>query len=212
MCEKPDIEKYIYSHTTVEDEILKRLYRETNLKILNPRMLSGHLQGKFLEMISKMIRPEKILEIGTYTGYSAICLAKGLAENGKLFTIEVNEELQDFAKRYFIETGLDSRIIQLTGDALKIIPELDYTFDLVFIDAAKDSYLDYYHLLFDKVRSGSFIIADNALWDGKVADQNIVPDRDTRGIIAFNDFVQNDPRVENVLLPFRDGIMLIRKL
>jgi caffeoyl-CoA O-methyltransferase len=207
-----NIEEYIINHSSAEDEILTRLSRETYLKMLYPRMLSGHLQGRFLEMISKMIGPEKILEVGTFTGYSAICLAKGLTENGQLFTIEVNEELNEFAKRYFIEAGLDSKIIQLTGDALDLIPKLDETFDLVFIDAAKDAYLDYYHLLFDKVKKGGFILADNALWDGKVVDQSIVPDKDTRGIILFNNFIQNDPRVENVLLPVRDGIMAIRKL
>jgi caffeoyl-CoA O-methyltransferase len=207
-----NIEKYILNHTSVEDEILTRLSRETYLKVLNPRMLSGHLQGRFLEMMSKMIRPEKILEVGTFTGYSAICLAKGLADNGKLYTIEVNEELHEFARKYFIEAELDSKIIQITGDAVELIPKINETFDLAFIDAAKDAYLNYYHLLFDKVKKGGFILADNALWDGKVADQNTIPDRDTRGIIAFNEFIQNDHRVENILLPIRDGIMAIRKL
>ena len=206
------IETYITNHTSPEDDLLKRLNRETHLKVLNPRMLSGHVQGRFLEMISKMIQPNRILEIGTYTGYSAICLAKGLVRNGILHTIEVNAELEEFAKRYFREAGLETQIIQHTGDALKLIPQIDETFDLVFIDAAKECYLDYYHLVFDKVRKGGFILADNALWDGKVVDPNQVQDKETQGIIAFNDFIRKDDRVENVLLSLRDGIMIIRKL
>jgi len=206
------IETYITDHSSPEDDLLKRLNRETHLKVLNPRMLSGHVQGRFLEMISKMIRPQRILEIGTYTGYSAICLAKGLAGNGILHTIEVNPELEEFAKRYFREAGLESQIIQHGGDALELLPQIDETFDLVFIDAAKESYLDYYHLIFDKVRKGGFILADNALWDGKVVDPNQVQDKETQGIIAFNDFIRKDDRVENVLLSLRDGIMIIRKL
>ena len=206
------IETYITDHTSPEDDLLKRLNRETHLKVLNPRMLSGHVQGRFLEMISKMIRPQRILEIGTYTGYSAICLAKGLAGNGILHTIEVNPELEEFAKKYFREAGLESQIVQHGGNALELIPQIDETFDLVFIDAAKESYLDYYHLIFDKVRKGGFILADNALWDGKVVDPNQVQDKETQGIIAFNDFIRKDDRVENVLLSLRDGIMIIRKL
>jgi len=206
------IETYITDHTSPEDDLLKRLNRETHLKVINPRMLSGHVQGRFLEMISKMIRPKRILEIGTYTGYSAICLAKGLAGNGILHTIEVNPELEEFAKRYFREAGLESQIIQHGGDALELIPQIDETFDLVFIDAAKESYLDYYHLIFDKVRKDGFILADNALWDGKVVDPNQVQDKETQGIIAFNDFITKDDRVENLLLSLRDGIMIIRKL
>lgn len=206
------IETYITDHTSPEDDLLKRLNRETHLKVLNPRMLSGHVQGRFLEIISKMIQPNRILEIGTYTGYSAICMAKGLAGNGILHTIEVNPELEEFAKRYFSEAGLEKQIIQHSGDALELIPQIDETFDLVFIDAAKESYLDYYHLIFDKVRKGGFILADNALWDGKVVDPNQVQDKETQGIMAFNDFIRKDDRVENVLLSLRDGIMIIRKL
>jgi predicted O-methyltransferase YrrM len=208
----PIIEKYIGGHTSPEDKVLERLCRETYLKVLNPRMLSGHVQGRFLEMMSKMIQPERILEIGTFTGYSAICLAKGLAKNGKLHTIEVNEELKEMANRYFREAGVEWKIIQHTGDALELIPAINETFDLVFIDAAKDYYLNYYHLIFNKVKKGGFILADNALWEGKVVDQSIDPEKDTRGIMDFNDFVQKDDRVENVLLPLRDGIMVIRKL
>jgi caffeoyl-CoA O-methyltransferase len=205
------IETYIKDHTSPEDDLLKRLSRETHLKVLNPRMLSGHVQGRFLEMISKMIQPNRILEIGTYTGYSAICLAKGLAGNGILHTIEVNPELEEFAKRYFCEAGLEKQIIQHSGDALELIPQIDETFDLVFIDAAKECYLDYFHLIFDKVRKGGFILADNALWDGKVVNPTQDQDKETYGIVAFNDFIRNDNRVENVLLSLRDGIMIIRK-
>jgi predicted O-methyltransferase YrrM len=206
------IEKYIQDHTSPEDEILARLNRETHLKVLNPRMLSGHVQGKFLEMVSRMINPSRILEIGTYTGYSAICLAKGLAGNGILHTIEVNPELKEFAKRYFREAGLEKQIIQHTGDAVDIIPRIDELFDLVFIDAAKENYLHYYQLIFDKVRPGGFILADNALWDGKVVDPPENQDKETRGIATFNDYIQKDDRVENVLLSVRDGIMLVRKI
>jgi predicted O-methyltransferase YrrM len=205
------IDRYIQNHTTAEDEILAQLYRETHLRVLNPRMLSGPVQGKLLEMISCMINPQRILEIGTYTGYSAICLARGLASNGMLHTIEVNPELDEIASKYFRLAGLENRIMRHTGDALHIIPVLEEIFDLVFIDAAKDHYPDYYSVVFDKVRQGGFIIADNVLWDGKVVHQSKKPDRETAGIIAFNDLVQGDDRVENVIISDRDGLMIIRK-
>ncbi len=205
------IDRYIQHHTTAEDEILAQLYRETHLRVLNPRMLSGPVQGKLLEMISCMINPIRILEIGTYTGYSAICLARGLASNGMLHTIEVNPELDEIASKYFRLSGLENRIMRHTGDALHIIPVLEEIFDLVFIDAAKDHYPDYYSVVFDKVRQGGFIIADNVLWDGKVVHQSKKPDRETAGIIAFNDLVQGDDRVENVMISDRDGLMIIRK-
>ncbi len=205
-------EKYIIDHTSPEDEVLASLNRETHLKVLYPRMLSGHVQGRILEMISRMIRPERILEIGTYTGYSAICLAKGLTKDGFLHTIEINPELDEIAGRYFIKAGLESRIIRHTGDALEIIPKLNEQFDLVFIDAAKEHYPDYYRLVFDKVKKGGFIMADNALWDGKVVSDKNAPDKETQGIMTFNDLVQQDDRVENVLLSDRDGLMVIRKL
>ncbi|MFU8842455.1 MAG: O-methyltransferase [Bacteroidales bacterium] len=204
------ITQYIVAHTTAEDPILEGLWRETHLRVMYPRMLSGHIQGKLLEMISYMVRPLNILEIGTYTGYSALCLAKGLQEGGKLHTIEVNPELTTFSGKYFKKAGMMDKIVQHTGDALEIIPGMEMYFDLVFIDAAKEDYLRYYSLVFDKVLSGSFIMADNALWDGKVTGKG-KPDSETRGIIAFNDFVMNDPRVDNLLLQVRDGIMLIRK-
>lgn len=209
---KETIEKYIINHTSPENSLLEKLNRETHLRIMYPRMLSGHVQGKFLEMISRMIRPKTILEIGTYTGYSAICLAKGLAENGILHTIEINPELESIAFEYIHKSGLQNNIQQHIGDASDIISGLDEIFDLVFIDADKENYLKYYKLVFDKVRTGGFILADNALWGGKVIETRKQADKETSGIMEFNDFVQADQRVENLLLSLRDGIMLIHKL
>ena len=206
------LENYTLLHTSEEDPLLKELYRETNLKVVYPRMLSGHLQGKLLVLFSYMINPTFILEIGTYTGYSAICLAKGLKPGGKLITIEINPEFVDFAQKYFDRSGLSNCIEQKTGEALDIIPHLTEEWDLVFIDADKQNYLNYYKMVIDQVRTGGFIIADNALWDGKVLDSKVKPDKETRGIIEFNGFVQRDSRVENVLLPVRDGLMILRKI
>jgi len=205
------LDNYILTHTSTEDPLLLELSRETHIKTMFPRMLSGHLQGKFLEMISHMIRPAAILEIGTFTGYSAICLAKGLNTEGQLHTIDIDPELQYLARHFFEKTGVQEKIIQHIGDALEIIPLLDYSFDLVFIDADKENYLNYYNLIFDKVRSGGFILADNALWDGKVVMSDGKSDKETKGIKQFNDFVSKDKRVENMLLPLRDGIMILRK-
>jgi len=209
MSEK--IEKYIEDHTEAESELLALLNRETQQKIINPRMLSGHVQGKILEMISKMINPNFILEIGTFTGYSAICLAQGLTENGQLHTIELNDELESFIRSYFEKSGLQHKIHLHIGDAVKIINSLNNSIDLVFIDADKRQYLDYYNLVIGKVRKGGFILADNVLWSGKVVEPLNSNDDYTKGILAFNDFVHNDNRVENVILPVRDGIMLLRK-
>ncbi len=206
-----EIEKYILAHTEPEDDILKELDRQTNLKILRPRMLSGHLQGEILKMISYMIKPKNILEIGTFTGYSAICLAKGLDKNGSLITIDKNDEIADFTKSFFDKVSIKDRINYYVGDALKIIPKLDKNFDLVFIDADKREYLDYYKLIFDKVNKGGFIIADNVLWDGKVVEKVDKNDKQTLGLLEFNDFIQNDNRVENVMFPIRDGLMIMRK-
>jgi predicted O-methyltransferase YrrM len=173
-------------------------------------MLSGHLQGKFLEQISFMIRPENILEIGTFTGYSAICLSKGLKPNGKLITIEMNDELTGFAHSYFVRAGADSKITQMTGNALEIIPRLDVSFDLVFLDGDKREYIEYYKLVIDKVRPGGFILADNVLWGGQVTE-NETTDPQARGIIDFNSMLRNENDIENVIIPLRDGLMLIRK-
>ncbi len=206
-----NIEEYILNHSDSEDPILAELNRETNLKILRPRMLSGHLQGKILEMISKMINPEKILELGTYTGYSAICLAKGLKESGILHTIEINDELEDFILKYLKKAGLDQKVKLHFGDARKLVPEINEQFDLVFIDADKREYLEYYSILFDFVKPGGFILADNVLWSGKVIELESPDDEYTKGIFEFNKFIKNDNRVEKVILPLRDGLTLIRK-
>ena len=203
---------YIHKYTTPEDRVLQELYRETHVNILHPHMLAGHFQGKILEMLSKMISPENILEIGTYTGYSAICLAKGLPEGGKVHTIERNDELMGISQKYFKKAGVGNRIIQYTGEAREIIPKLDFLFGLVYIDCDKDEYLHIYNQVFDKVPSGGYILADNALWEGKVAEKHKPDDKETSSIIEFNNFIKNDNRVENVILPIRDGLMIIRKI
>jgi caffeoyl-CoA O-methyltransferase len=205
------LESYIELNSSSEDSILQELNRETHLKVLNSRMLSGHIQGRFLEIISKIVAPKNILEIGTYTGYSAICLANGLQSNGKLVTIDCNDELVSIQNKYFQKAGLEDKIEILTGDALEIIPTLNLEFDLVFIDADKQQYADYYNLVIDKVKPGGVILVDNVLWDKKVIDPNSENDRDTKAIKNFNQMIKNDSRVETVILPLRDGISLIRK-
>lgn len=206
-----NIEEYLLNHSDSEDPILAELNRETNLKVLRPRMLSGHLQGKFLEMISKMIQPDRILEIGTYTGYSAICMAKGLKENGMLHTIEINDELEDFISKYLQKAQVQEKVKLHFGDARKIITELNETFDLVFIDADKTEYIEYYQIIFDFVKPGGFILVDNVLWSGKVLEKLDPEDVHTKGVIEFNDYIKKDQRVEKVMLPIRDGLTLIRK-
>ena len=206
-----NIEKYALAHSQPESSILMQLNRETHAKVMQPRMLSGHMQGNFLTLISKMIQPDRILEIGTYTGYSAICLAQGLRSNGKLYTIDVNEELEGMVKKYIKEADLDQKIEVLIGDAMKLIPTLNDQFDIVFIDADKKNYANYFDLVFDKVRSGGYIIADNVLWSGKVLDLQKNRDSDTLLIDAFNKKVHGDKRVEHMLLPLRDGLMIVRK-
>jgi caffeoyl-CoA O-methyltransferase len=208
----PAISEYILKHSSPEDDLLAELSRETHLKVLYPNMLSGHLQGKLLGFISLMLRPKYILELGTYTGYSALCLSKGLKEGGKLITIERNDELVEFPKRYIAKSGLQDKIKVLTGDARDIIPELPFKFDLVFLDADKKIYSDLYKLFIDKVNPGGFILADNVLWYGKVLDETVQSDEDTSGIKTFNQLIKNDPGVENIILPIRDGINLIHKL
>lgn len=207
-----EIEKYVEDYTSPEDQVMMALNRETHLKTYYPNMLSGSVQGKILEMFSRMIRPERILEIGTFTGYSALAMAKGMAENGKLITIDVNEELEGFVRKYIEESGLTEKIEFIIGNALEIIPELDETFDLVFIDADKEQYVDYFKLVLPKVRKGGFILADNVFWDGAVLEDDAKSDKETMGIKAFNQFVKNEERVEQVILSVRDGLMLIRKL
>jgi predicted O-methyltransferase YrrM len=207
----PEIEKYITEHTSNEDPLLAELYRHTCLNTVNPQMIAGHMQGKLLEMLSRMISPENILEIGTFTGYSAICLAKGLTQNGHLYTIEKNDELISFAASFFIRSNLTEQITQFSGDAREIIPGLNILFDLVYIDGEKKEYPEYYRLSIEKVRTRGWIIADNVLWGGKILEKSELADNSTRGIIEFNELVRHDERVENLILPVRDGVMLIRK-
>jgi predicted O-methyltransferase YrrM len=206
-----DIARFAAEFTSPEDEVLYSLYRETNLTTVYPNMLSGHLQGRFLEMISHMIRPVRILEIGTFTGYSAICMARGLGQDGLMHTIDINDELAGVALKYFELAGLNDRIVMHTGDACAVIPTLDENFDLVFIDGDKEQYIAYYKALFPKVKKGGFILADNVLWGGKVLPGNVTGDKETKGIQEFNTFVKHDSRVEKMLLPFRDGIFILRK-
>jgi len=206
------LEKYIESNTSPEPEILKKLNRETYAQVLMPQMLSGHLQGRFLKMLTTMIQPGHVLEIGTYTGYSAICIAEGLPDDGILHTIDINEELLSLVKKYLQGSGADKKVKTYTGNAMKIIPEMDMVFDLVFIDADKKNYVNYYDLVFDKVRKGGFIIADNVLWSGKVVENKPKVDEDTKSIMAYNNKITNDPRVENVLVPIRDGLMIACKI
>ena len=206
-----ELEGYILRHTMQEDPVLVELDRATNLRTVQPRMLSGHLQGVVLEMISKMIKPSRILEIGTFTGYSAICLAKGLQPEGVLHTIEIDDELVPIAHEFFQKSEWGRCIKQHVGSALQIVPELAEEFDLVFIDGDKREYIDYYRLVLPFVKKGGFILADNVLWDGKVLEKS-PKDAQTKGIVDFNLYVHNDIAVENVLLPIRDGLMLLRKI
>lgn len=206
----PDFEQYAEDHTTPESDLLYRLYRETHLKTMYPRMLSGQLQGQFLKMICQMHRPKSILEIGTFTGYATISLALGLDDDGVVNTIDSNPESVEIGRKYFKAAGVEDKIKIHIGNALEIIPGLNESFGLVFIDADKENYLNYYKLLIDKLKPGSIILADNAFWDGKVLDKSTT-DREAQGIIQFNAFVQADDRVENVLVPIRDGLMKVRK-
>ena len=206
------LEQYLLSHIVQETPLMARLYRQTQLSMVNGRMCSGHLQGSLLTMLSKLISPSRILEIGTYTGYSALCLAAGLTKEGLLHTIELNDELESLASSFIEESGLRKQIIQHIGDATDVIPKLNESFDLVFIDADKRKYLEHYHLVFHKVRVGGVILADNTLWAGKVVQEVLPTDEQTLGIMLFNDFVKDDPRVEPFMIPVRDGITVLRKI
>jgi predicted O-methyltransferase YrrM len=206
-----EIEEYILEHTSPEPPLMNELHRKTFLHTPYPRMMSGPVQGQFLSFVSRMISPARILEIGTFTGYSTICLSAGLAPGGMILTLEAEPAYAAIAREYFRKAGIDDRVRLLEGDALEIIPGLAEAFDLVFIDAAKEQYVDYYRAVFDKVRPGGFILADNALWDGRVLEGDAAKDSETRGIIRFNDEIQSDRRVENVLVSLRDGVMMIRK-
>jgi len=207
-----ELASYVEQHSNAESELLSKINRETHLEVLRPRMLSGPLQGRVLSILAKMISPKNVLEIGTYTGYSALCLAEGLQKDGKLTTIDKNEELEDRVRGYFSESEFKEQIEFKLGDALDLIPKLLLSFDLIFMDADKINYLNYYNLVIDKIESGSFIIADNVLWSGKVVEPESQHDADTKALIKFNKVVQNDERVENVLFPIRDGLMIIRKI
>lgn len=204
---------YCENHTSPEDELLQHISRETHAKVLMPRMLSGHLQGKTLELLVKLLNPKIILEIGTYTGYSGICMARGLGDEGKLITLDINDELEPMVRDFFEKSGLSSKIDYRLGNALDIIPQLPDKFDFVFIDADKANYTNYYNLVVDRMNKGGVILADNVLWSGKVvAEIGKKIDKDTKAILDYNKLVHEDPRVENVLLPIRDGLMLARKL
>jgi len=207
-----EIDAYSVAHTTSETTVLNDLNRQTNIQILQPRMLSGHLQGRVLSMLSHMIQPTNILEIGTYTGYSAICLAEGLKEDGKVVTIDRNAELEDFALSYFEKANVSNKIDFRIGNAIDIIPSLKETFDLVFIDADKTNYSNYFDLVIDKLPKGAYIITDNVLWSGKVVQKVEEHDMETKAIVEYNEKIHNDPRVENILFPIRDGLMIARKL
>ena len=206
-----NIDDYILQHTDPEPEYLTRLNRETWIRMLNPIMCSGHLQGRVLSMLCKMIQPVHALELGTFTGYSALCIAESLPENGELDTIESDDELEEFILRNFEKTPFEDKINLLIGNALEIIPTLDKTYDLVFIDADKREYEAYYEAVLPKIRQGGFILADNTLWSGKVVEKVHQNDQQTLGILRFNELIATDNRVEKVILPLRDGLTLIRK-
>lgn len=207
-----ELDQYVCQHSENEPAHLAALNRKTHLDVLQPRMLSGHFQGRVLSMLSHMIQPKNILEIGTYTGYSALCLAEGLQEDGKLITIDVNEELEELVAEYIVKAGMQSKINQMIGDATEIIPSLSEEFDIVFIDADKKNYVNYFNLVFNKVRKGGYIIADNVLWSGKVLEDYDNLDKSTQIIMDYNRLIHEDPRVQEVILPIRDGLNIARKI
>ena len=205
-----DLENYATTHTTDEPALLQELTRRTHLNVLQPRMLSGHLQGRFLSLLSKMLRPTTILEIGTYTGYATLCLAEGLSPEGKLHTIDIKEELTDLQREFFDRSGYGHQIVQHPGKAADIIPTLNTSFDLVFIDADKQNYALYFDLVISRMNKGGIILSDNVLWSGKVVEEVKPNDKHTLALMAYNQKLKNDPRVETVLLPIRDGITVSR--
>jgi len=206
------LDDYIVSHSEAEPELLQQLTRETYQKVLQPIMLSGPYQGRVLSMISKLIRPKSVLELGTFTGYATLCLAEGLQANGQIHTIDINEELLDFQRKYFDASGYGKQIIQHTGNALDIIPTINTTFDLVFIDADKPNYSNYFHLVIDRLASGGIILSDNVLWHGKVVEALNDKDVATKAVLEYNTLLKNDSRIETVVLPIRDGLTISRKL
>jgi len=206
-----NLDQYVVSHSEEEPLLLQQLTRETYQKVLQPIMLSGPYQGRVLSMISKLVSPKTILELGTFTGYATLCLAEGLQSEGTLHTIDINEELVDFQRKYFDKSGFGSQIIQHTGSALDILPKLDQTFDLIFIDADKPNYSNYFHLIIDKLNKGGIILSDNVLWHGKVVEPLDEKDRSTKAVLDYNILLKNDERIETVLLPIRDGLTISRK-
>ena len=206
-----ELDDYVVAHTQDEPKLLQQLNRETYQKIMQPRMLSGHFQGRVLSMISKLVNPKNILEIGTYTGYSALCLAEGMQSDGELHTIDIDEELYDFSRNYFDKSEFGHQIHQHLGNALEIIPKLNITFDLVFIDADKENYSNYFNCVIDKLNSGGIILSDNVLWSGKVIEELQPDDTATKALIKYNTLLKNDKRIETVLLPIRDGLTISRK-
>ena len=207
-----DLDDYISNHSEEEPELLQELNRETYQKILQPRMLSGHYQGRVLSMVSKLVHPKNILEIGTYTGYSSLCLAEGLQKDGELHTIDINEELVDFQRKYFNKSPFGNQIVQHLGNALEMIPKLNKTFDLIFIDADKENYPNYFNLVIDKLNNGGIILSDNVLWSGKVIETVKPDDLDTKSLIEYNKLLKEDKRIETVILPIRDGLTISRKV
>lgn len=205
------LDDYVVKHSEDEPELLQQLSRETHQKILQPRMLTGHYQGRLLSMISKLVKPKNILEIGTYTGYSALCLAEGMQSNGELHTIDINEELFDFQRKYFEKSNYGNQIHQHLGNALDIVPKLNINFDLVFIDADKTNYVNYFNIIIDKLNPGGIILSDNVLWSGKVIEKVKPDDFDTKSLIEYNTLLKEDSRIETVLLPIRDGLTISRK-
>ncbi len=206
-----EIESYILSHSDEEGSLLAALNRDANVNLLRPRMLSGHLQGRILKMFCRMLKPKRVLEIGTYTGYATLCMAEALEKDAEIHTLEINDEMEDFIRKYISQSPDKDKIKLYFGDAMEIIPALDESFDLVFIDADKRLYSDYYDLIFDKLPAGALILADNTLWDGKVLEPLHPADKQTAGILAFNDKIKADQRVEKVILPLRDGLTMIWK-
>jgi len=205
------LEKYLSSHIDPEPEMLQQLNRDTQVNLLNGRMVSGHYQGRLMVMLCRMIRPKRVLELGTFTGYSALCFAEGMDPDAELHTIEHNDELEDIARKWFSQSEYGSRINLHIGDALELIPQMDGLFDLVFIDADKRQYLEYYEAVFPKVKSGGFILADNTLWNGKVLRKIAPNDAQSLAVSKFNDYIANDSRIEKILLPIRDGLTIIYK-
>jgi predicted O-methyltransferase YrrM len=211
MTDGMSIDEYILQHIDPESDYLKVLHRDTHLKLLRPRMVSGHLQGRLLKMFVEMIRPRQILEIGTYSGYSALCLAEGLKEGGMLHTFEINDEQEDFTRPWLERSAYANKIKFYIGDALEIVPQLGVTFDLAFVDGDKRKYIEYYDMALEYLSPEGYVITDNTLWDGHVLQESLTTDRQTNGIKAFNDYVARDNRTEKVILPLRDGLTIIKK-